>query len=348
MVQTRLETEVVVVDNGSSDGSAEGARAAGARVVNEGKRGYGNALRSGIQAAKGSVIVMADADCSYDLGKLPLILRPLVDGKADLVIGSRLETAARSTMPLLHRYAGTPLLSYLLRRAGAGLRVRDSQSGFRAFRKSVASRLALQSGGMEFASEMLIRAGQEGLRVLEVPTGYRRRVGESKLNTLGDGTRHLNLILLLAPQIVLLVPGVLLFCVGLLFTALTVINPTGIAIGSLRWQPIFFSSIALTLGMQSALVGMVLANRSLVGDREHDRFRFVRTRTFTSTCMGAGVEALVLGLLIDTLLLLHPISGADVFARGLQFASAAQSLLLLGGTLLSFGFVVRCLNWRQP
>src|SRR5712692_836569 len=182
--------EVVVVDNGSADGSGEVAEAAGARVVHEGRRGYGSALRAGFAAAEGDVIVMADADSTYDLTKVPDLVAPIQRDAADLVLGGRLDAATRRTMPFLHRFVGTPALTFLVARACGGKVVNDSQSGFRAFRRDKLASLDVRSTGMELASEMLIRAARAGLRVMEVPAGYRERIGQSKLNAFEIGRAH--------------------------------------------------------------------------------------------------------------------------------------------------------------
>src|SRR4029077_19881647 len=120
--------------------------------------GYGRAIRTGISQAEGAIVVMADADWTYDMTKLPLLIQPILSGRADLTIGSRLQDAPRSTMPLLHKYVGTPVLTELVRQAGGYRELPDSQSGFRCFRKEAISRLNLSSDGMEFASELLIKS----------------------------------------------------------------------------------------------------------------------------------------------------------------------------------------------
>ena len=130
-----LRGEVVVVDNGSTDASAEVAMSSGGRVVEEARPGYGSALLSGFDASRGEVVVMADADFTYDLGRIPELVRPVIEGRADLVVGSRLNSATRDTMPFLHRFVGTPLLTFLTARACGRRVVTDSQSGFRAFRR---------------------------------------------------------------------------------------------------------------------------------------------------------------------------------------------------------------------
>ena len=133
LTQAGLSGEVLVVDNGSTDGSASLAVQAGARVVGEERRGYGSALRRGIAEARGTIIVMADADRTYRLDRLGELVAPVAEGIADVVLGSRLDRLNPGTMPLLHRLIGTPAISFALRRACPGLRVKDSQSGYRAF-----------------------------------------------------------------------------------------------------------------------------------------------------------------------------------------------------------------------
>ena len=288
MAGAGLVGEVVVVDNGSTDGSDEVAVAAGARLVSELRAGYGNALAAGIEASRGRIVVMADADSTYDLSRIPDLVAPIVDGTADLVLGSRLATATRETMPLAHRLVGTPAITFLIARASGGrLLAKDSQSGFRAFRRDDFARLGLQSSGMEFASEMLIRAGHAGWRVHEVPTRYRPRVGKSKLNTLSDGWRHLLLILSLAPDLLLVGPGAALMVLGVALSILSLLSPGGISLGSLQWQPVFFSTIALVLGTQAFLAGSVLAYRlSVISGGT--RFAFAGDDRFSYRCVVAG------------------------------------------------------------
>ena len=350
MAMAGISGEVLVVDNGSTDASEQIARSAGARVIREKRPGYGNALLAGINAARGSIVVMADADWSYDFRRLPDLIEPIRDGSADMVLGTRMAAATRSSMPLLHRYVGSPLLTFLVSRAARGLAVTDSQSGYRAFRKEAALKLGLQSGGMEFASEMLIRAGNAGLRISNVSTGYRPRIGKSKLSAFADGWRHLKLIFLLAPNLLLVAPGMALFLVGLLLLLLSFVSPAGLVVGSIKWQPIFFSSIAIILGLQSTLVGMTLAHRSpLVTTDTRSRFRFVGSAGFPARCVAIGIAAFLLGLALDGYLFARWLSASSPAGRALVLASAAQTLLIAGGSLVSFGFVSWCLNsWSSP
>jgi glycosyltransferase involved in cell wall biosynthesis len=341
LARAGLAYEVVVVDNGSTDGSAEIAGDHGARVVSENRPGYGSALRAGIAAARAPIVVMADADFTYDFTKILLLVNPVLDGAADLVVGERLDAATRKSMPFLHRFVGTPVLSFLVRRACGELAVSDSQSGFRAFDREKVLALGLRSSGMEFASEMLIRSAGADLRVREIHTGYRERIGDSKLNTLSDGWRHLHLILLLAPQLLLVYPGAFLLVIGTMLTIATLVSPSGLTLGSLQWQPVFFSGIALVLGLQGLIAGMVLANRSAVVTASvRRRYRFVASPRFVFWCLVIGAGAVLAGLVIDgSLFYVFYVSNDQGLSRAPALSSLAQSLLIVGTSLAAFAIV---------
>jgi glycosyltransferase involved in cell wall biosynthesis len=194
-----LRGEVIVVDNGSTDGSHALAARAGAIVLSQPRRGYGWAIRRGLRGATGDVVVLADADGSYDLRELGRLVARVTAG-ADLVVGTRFgDGLDEDAMPWLHRRIGTPALNLLLAMA-TGRRFRDSQSGFRAMRRERVAALAYAGEGMEFASEMLVRAHRAGLRIEEIPVRYRRRMGTSKLRPLGDGLRHCRLLVRLTRE----------------------------------------------------------------------------------------------------------------------------------------------------
>lgn len=209
-----LAGEVLVVDNASEDRSAELARAAGATVVPEPRRGYGSAYLAGLAAARGEYIVMADADGTYPLDRLPEFVRLLRDG-ADMVVGNRFGgTIYPGAMPWPNRYIGNPILSGMLNllfRSG----VRDAHCGLRAIRASTLPTLKLSSTGMEFASEMVIKAGKKRLRVEQIPIDYHPRIGESKLSRVNDAWRHVRFMLLHSPTFLFMLPGLAAMIGGL-------------------------------------------------------------------------------------------------------------------------------------
>jgi hypothetical protein len=339
-----LEGEVIVVDNGSTDGSPEAAAAAGARVIAEPRRGYGRALRTGFERADADVIVMADADGTYDLSKLPQLVRPVLDGDADMALATRLDGATQASMPLLHRYLGTPVITFLTGRACGRKVTSDSQTGYRAFRRDRMLELGLRSDGMELASEMLIKAARGGLRIRDIEGGYAPRIGESKLDTWSDGWRHLLLILLLAPDLLLIGPGLVLAAAGLAALGLAFTQPQGVEIGSARWQPVFFSGIALVLGVQALLAGAILANASPVAATSRRRFAFLDDPRLANRALALGLGAILCGLAIDAALFLAwwtDTASAPTAGAAFGFASLAQILLILGGTVALSGIIAR-------
>ncbi len=264
MRRAGIDGSVLVIDNGSTDQSVTHAINAGAQVIVQREPGYGAALRSGFEAAQSEFVIMADADGTYELEAIPRLLLPLLEGNADLVLGQRLNDATTATMPWLHRYVGTPAITFLVKRATKKkLSLRDSQSGFRAFRRDDILKLNLSSTGMEFASEMLIRSAWANLRIHEVDTKYAERIGESKLNTFSDGLRHLRQILLLSPESVVSIPGI----VATLFAYLVWILAAGSGrsidtVGSLAWSMVSVADVLSILGPLVFCTGIVLRYRA--------------------------------------------------------------------------------------
>ncbi|MDP8958260.1 MAG: glycosyltransferase family 2 protein [Actinomycetota bacterium] len=200
LAEMGVQGEVIVVDNGSTDDSARMAEEAGARVVYEPRRGYGNAYLRALREARGRYLVFGDADGTYDFSAIPAFIEPLSSG-ADLVMGSRFEGHIQpGAMPWLHRYLGSPLFTAIVNRIFR-TQISDLHCGMRSLAREASSSLRLRSPGMEFASELVIEAARRGLVIEEVPIAYRRRQGgEPKLRTWRDGWRHLCLILSEARQ----------------------------------------------------------------------------------------------------------------------------------------------------
>jgi glycosyltransferase involved in cell wall biosynthesis len=340
----RLDGEVLVVDNGSTDNSVEAATAAGARVIAEPRRGYGRALRTGFEQACADVVVMADADGTYDLSRIAQLVQPVLDGDADLVLATRLSGTPRESMPGLHRYLGTPVITFLTSRACGRKVTNDSQTGYRAFRRDQMLGLGLRSDGMELASEMLIKAARGALRIRDIEGGYAARIGESKLDTWSDGWRHLMLILLLAPDLLLVGPGLVLAAAGLVTLGLAFVQPGGVEIGSTRWQPVFFSGIALVLGVQALLAGVLLAHMSPVPTASKRRFAFIDDPRLPNRALATGVTAIFCGLAIDVGLFVawwNDVGSSPTTGIQFGFACLAQILLTLGGTVALSGIIAR-------
>ena len=221
--------EVIVADNGSTDGSATIAESLGATVVHQPIRGYGAAYLAGIAAAQGKYIIIGDSDDTYDFTDLERFIEPLHNGY-DLVMGSRFKgEILPGAMSWSHRYIGNPILSGILRWFFK-TDISDAHCGMRAFTRDAYDKMALQTTGMEFASEMVVKAVQEDLKIYEVPITYYPREGESKLSSFRDAWRHLRFMLLLSPTHLFVLPGSLFFILGML--ALLIMLPGPVQIGS--------------------------------------------------------------------------------------------------------------------
>ena len=253
-----IRGEVIVADNGSTDGSQQIARELGARVVAVEKRGYGSALQSGIAAAKGEFILMGDADDTYDFSQLNEFVAKLREGY-DLVMGNRfLGKIMPGAMPPLHRYLGNPVLTGIGRLFFKSP-VRDFHCGLRAFRKEAIERLGLRTLGMEFASEMVVKATAFGLRVTEIPTTLApdRRDRAPHLRTWRDGWRHLRFLLLYSPRWLFLYPGIGLVALGMVVSALLLPGPRSIGRVVFDVHTLLFAAMAILIGFQSVVFAML-------------------------------------------------------------------------------------------
>ncbi|HMA89135.1 MAG TPA: glycosyltransferase family 2 protein [Burkholderiales bacterium] len=250
--------EVLVADNGSDDGSRELARAAGARVVEAPQRGYGAALAAGIAAARGRYVIMGDADDSYDFSRLEEFVEKLRAGHP-LVVGNRFKGGIRDgAMPWLHRYLGNPVLSFigrLLFRAKVG----DFHCGLRGFDREAMRRLDLRTPGMEFASELVVKASLAGWRIAEVPTTLQPdgRGGRAPhLRSWRDGWRHLRFLLLFSPRWLFLYPGLALLALGIALTVALYFSPLRIGPAGLDIHSMLYASAAAMLGLQLCLFAL--------------------------------------------------------------------------------------------
>jgi glycosyltransferase involved in cell wall biosynthesis len=273
-----VDGEVVIADNGSNDGSRELATAAGARVVPVVERGYGAALKGGIADARGTYVIMGDADDSYDFEHLDPFIERLRAGD-DLVMGNRFAGGIeKGAMPWLHRYLGNPVLS-TVGRVFFKVPVRDFHCGLRGFRRDAALALHLRTNGMEFASEMVVKATLAGQTISEVPTTLRPdgRTRAPHLRTWHDGWRHLRFLLLYSPRWLFLVPGMILFVLGVLGTA--VLTAGDVTVGSVRFSVatlVYCAAIAV-VGFQAVTFALftkiyAVARGFLPPDSRIDRF----------------------------------------------------------------------------
>jgi glycosyltransferase involved in cell wall biosynthesis len=246
-----IRGEVIVADNGSSDRSREVAQQAGARVIDERRKGYGAALMAGINAARGTYVLMADADDSYDLSAIDPFVDALRAGN-DLVMGNRFKGGIKTgAMPTLHKYVGNPVLSFVARLFFGG-KTGDFHCGMRAFRRDKIRALGLRTVGMEWASEMVVKSHLAKYRVTEVPTILYpdRRPRRPHLRTWRDGWRHLRFLLLYSPRWLFLYPGALLMAIGALVGARLLIGPFQAGALGFDVHTLIYAATMLVVGYQ--------------------------------------------------------------------------------------------------
>ena len=295
--KTGLPGEVLVVDNGSTDRSAQIARESGARVVAESHKGYGSALRRGFDSAAFEIMVMGDADLSYDFTKLDDLTKPIQNGEADFVIGNRLANVLPGAMPKLHQYFGTPFLAGIMRFMFHNKSIHDPNCGMRALTRTAYRRLRCVTTGMEFASEMLVQAMRHGVRILERGITYHPRVGESKLRSFKDGWRHLRFMLLYSPTMALLLPGIVVWVLGLILALPLAFGPITM---DHRRVDIHFMIIAGLLNITSIqiiTIGMLAKAYAHLSGLRHDPvvawfyrwFRFERVSIAALVVFLAGI-----------------------------------------------------------
>jgi glycosyltransferase involved in cell wall biosynthesis len=335
-----IDGEIIVADNGSTDGSQDIARRLGARVIEVAARGYGNALREGIAAARGTFVIMGDADDSYDFLELPKFVEKLRAGW-DLAQGCRLPsgggTIRPGAMPRLHRWLGNPMFSMMVRRM-FWAPVHDVYCGLRGFRKDLFDGLDLRSPGMEFAPEMVIKSSLQKARIAEVPITLHpdgRKAHAPHLRTFHDGWRTLRFFLMYSPRWLFLYPGLVLIGLGLVGYGLAM---PGLGVGRVHFDAhtLLFSTLAILLGHQSVVFAIVaktvaMGERLLPPNKRMDAFYRVIT-------LERGLTASLLALAGGIVLLVLAVNQWRVRGFGdLDYASTMR-LVVPGVMLTALGF----------
>jgi glycosyltransferase involved in cell wall biosynthesis len=342
--------EVIVADNGSTDGSIAIAQRLGARVVNEAERGYGAAYMRGISAARGRYILIGDSDNTYDFNDLPRLLEPLHHG-FDLVLGSRFKgNILPGAMPWANRYVGNPVLTGLLNRL-FGLQISDAHSGMRAFSRDAYERMQLRTTGMEFASEMVIKASLARLKITEVPITYYPRGGTSKLQPFGDGWRHIRFMLLFSPTYLFLLPGIIIMVLGLLITAALVAGPFYLGHFYVGIHVMVIGSMLAVLGQQ--LISFGVSARAYAFSEhlvESDRWldRALRYYSLERGLLLGGLLAAV-GLVTFVYILIAWLAGDVHFSEliHLHQAIAASTLMIMGCQVIAASFFLSLLELHR-
>jgi glycosyltransferase involved in cell wall biosynthesis len=344
-----IKGEIIVSDNGSKDKSVEVALNSGAKVVHQPLRGYGNAYIKGIESARGKYIVMGDADNTYDFSEIHKFIEPLKKG-ADMVMGSRLKGKIhKGAMPFLHRYIGNPVLSGILNLMFKA-KVSDAHCGMRSFKKEVFYRLRLKTPGMEFASEMIIKAAKAKLKIVDIPIIYYPREGESKLRTFRDGWRHLRFMLLLSPEHLFLFPGFIMFMFGFISLISLVKGPVVIMGHNFDLHMMILSTFFTISGLQILFLGLFTQIYSHALFSTDNKFVMFFIKHFT---LERGVYIGFLFLLVGLLYCfkvyynyIHGIIGDSVYYNA-RFAVFGVTLMISGFQILFSSFYISFLGTNK-
>ena len=350
LTQSQIEGEVLVADNGSSDGSQEIARRCGARLVDIPQKGYGSALMGGIAAARGEYVIMGDADDSYDFTNLQPFVSALDDG-ADLVMGNRFKGGIMpGAMPFLHRYLGNPVLSGLAR-VFFKSKVGDFHCGLRGFRRQSILDLDLQTTGMEFASEMAVKAAMRDLKVVEVPTVLYPdgRSRPPHLRTWSDGWRHLKFLLLYSPKWLFFYPGIAMTLLGLLVSIPLIFAPVHIGGVRLDINTLMYASLLAIIGVQSVLFSVFtyvfgVNSNLLPHDKTTDRFlSYVGLEK--GLALGAGMILLGFAGSLGAVMYWSENRFGDIDpTRSMRLVIPGAMLFTLGFQILFASFFISILN----
>lgn len=342
-----LDGEVIVADNGSTDGSADIAREMGARVIHESRRGYGNAYRAGIAAARGDLIVIGDSDNSYDFGDIGRFVEKLREGY-DLVMGTRFHgTILKGAMPWSHRYIGNPLLTGILN-LFFHTQISDAHCGMRAFTKEAYQKMDLQTAGMEFASEMVIKAALAGLKITEIPITLHPdgRGGPPHLRSFRDGWRHLRFMLLHSPTHLFLYPGAAVSLLGGLLMLGMLFARRPLFGNSIDLHLMVVGSMLAILGYQIILLGVYARIYAVThGFLPQSPLLSRLFRIFNlERGLALGATIFLIGALMGVLMLLLYAAHPNGYPLQLRLALLASTLIILGAQTVFSSFFLSMLG----
>jgi glycosyltransferase involved in cell wall biosynthesis len=337
--------EVIVADNDSEDASARLAAAAGAVVIHEAERGYGSAYLAGFAAARWNFIVMADADLTYDFNEIPRFISELENG-ADMVIGNRMKNIHPGAMPWHHRYIGNPLLSgflNLLFRTG----IDDAHCGMRALRREVLPQLDLRTTGMEFASEMVIRAAKEQLVLRQFEIEYHPRGGESKLSSFRDGWRHVRFLLLHSPNHLFILPGTVMAAIGAVVEFIVIAH---LGLFGREWDihALIGGALLAIVGTQVVALGVCAHAYATYFMAERDRwFDRMRARFKLEHGLLLGGAFLVAGMIVGAFIVVAWVNHGFGRLSYENLAVLAATLIIVGIQIFFSSFLLSILGLRR-
>jgi glycosyltransferase involved in cell wall biosynthesis len=348
----KISAEVIVVDNNSTDRSVEIAEKQKKffpelKIIYEKERGYGSAYQKGLSEAKGKYLIMSDVDRTYDLKEIDKFIEKLREGY-EFVIGNRFDGGMKkNSMTFLHKYVGNPILSFLVR-LFFHTNIRDTHCGMRAIRKDTYEKLNLKTTGMEFASEMVISAVKEKLKISQIPISYSPRIGASKLKSFTDGWRHLRFMLLYSPIFLFFIPGLTSFVIG--FTSMIFIYFGKLEILGKQFiiHPIFISSLLIIVGFQLISFGGFAKAYAYIhlGEQSHFLERMMHYFSIEKASI-IGIIGILIGLGIYIIILREWIISEFGFLNQIKNSVLALTLIVLGVQIISNSFMTSIIGIKE-
>lgn len=344
--KNNLSAEIIVSDS-STDRSPEIAEESGVALVKHDKEGYGIAYLEAFKVARGKYFFMADSDGTYDFAEIPNFIKQLKKGN-DLILGNRFAgKIEEGAMPPMNRYLGNPILSFILR-LFFFTKIKDSHTGMRAMRKTSIEKLNLRTTGMEFASEMIIKAIKNNFKIKEVPINYYKRLGDSKLKPFSDAWKHLRFMLLYSPLFLFFIPGAVLFTAGVA-TMLWFYFDSPVILGfKMYYHPMFFSSALIIIGYQLIVFSAFAKSYAInhLGEKSETMEKLYKLLTIERVSI-AGILILLFGALVYVAIITKWIGSGFGSLNEIKNSIAGLTLIIFGVQTVSSSFMLSILSIKE-
>ena len=341
-----LDAEIIVVDNGSTDNSCKIALEKKVELVHEKERGYGAVYLKGFEAAGGRYLFLADPDGSYGFSEIPRFIEELKKGY-DFVIGNRFKgKIEKGAMPWLHKHIGNPALSAILR-LFFKTKIHDTHCGMRAITKEALKRLNLRTAGMEFASEMIMKAIKENLKIKELPINYYKRKGESKLKSFADGWRHLRFMLLYSPLFLFFIPGFLLFLIGGVSLLWLYFGSPEILGIRLFYHPMFLSALLTIVGYQLIIFALFAKTYAITHLGNKPTLEKLYKYITIEKAGIAGILMAILGVVIYGMVFFKWVNSGFGELSEIKNSILALALIAIGIQTISSAFMLSILGIKE-
>lgn len=341
-----LDAEIIVVDNGSTDNSCRIAQELGVKLVQEKERGYGSAYLKAFKEAFGKYLFLADSDGSYDFNEIPGFIEQLKNGY-NFVIGNRFKgKIEKGAMSWSHQYIGNPILSAILRLFFKA-KIHDTQCGMRAITKEAQEKLNLKTTGMEFASEMVIKAIKNKLRLKELPINYYKRKGESKLKSFADGWRNLRFMLLHSPLFLFLIPGLILLLIGLISIIWMYLGSPQILGIKLQYHPMFLSALLIIIGYQLIIFSLFAKTYAIIHLGDGPIFDNLYKYITIEKASMAGLSIVVIGIVIYLFIFFKWLNSGFGELQEIKNSILALTLIIIGIQTIFSSFMLSILGIQE-